>query len=128
MNYPLYFLMIMPLWKCLAPWSILLVQEPYLWYINLYYKNLGYKIYTTILKNHMKTILDAMIGENQSATIKSRTISHTISTIRDLIDVSHNLNSSPAWTSLKFREPFTGYVWILWPSSVCFVTNLPFVS
>ena len=44
----------------------------------------------------MKTILDAMIGENQSATIKSRTISHTISTIRDVIDVSHNLNSSPA--------------------------------
>ena len=53
-------------------------------------------MYTTILKNHMKTTLDAIIGEKQSAAIKSRTIFHTFSTIRDVIDVSHDLNSSLA--------------------------------
>ena len=99
-----------------APWVILLVQEPYLWYVNLYCINLGYKIHTTILKNHMKTTLDAIIGENQSAAIKSRTILQTFSTIRDVIDVSHNLNSSLAGTYLNFCEPFMGYVWILCPS------------
>ena len=55
----------------------------------------------------MKTTLDAIIGENQSAAIKSRTILHTSSTIQDAIDVSHNLDSSIAETSLNFREPFT---------------------
>ena len=44
----------------------------------------------------MKTTLDAIIGENQSVAIKSRIILHTFSTIRDVIDVSHNLNSSLA--------------------------------
>ena len=41
----------------------------------------------------MKTTLDAVIGENQSDAIKRRTILHTFSTIRNVIDVSHNLKS-----------------------------------
>ena len=51
-------------WKSLAPWVLILVQESYLLYINFDYENLGYKIYTTILKNHMQGTLDAVIGEN----------------------------------------------------------------
>ena len=51
----------------------------------------------------MKTTIDPIIGENQSAAIKSRVIFHTFSTIRDVIDVSYNLNSSLAWTSLNLR-------------------------
>ena len=58
-------------WKSLAPWALLLVQESYLLYINL-----GYKIYTTILKNHMQATLDAIIGEKQSAAIKNNNITH----------------------------------------------------
>ena len=58
----------------LAPWVLLLVQESYLLYINSDYKNLGFIIYTTILKNHMQTTLDAIIGENQSAAIKNNNI------------------------------------------------------
>ena len=73
--------MFMTPWKSLAPWVLILEQESYLLYINLYYKNLGYKIYTTILKNHMKATLDAIIGENQSAAIESRMILHTFLTI-----------------------------------------------
>ena len=46
-----------------APWVLLLVQESYLLYISPDYKNLGYKIYTTIFKNHMQTTLDAITGE-----------------------------------------------------------------
>ena len=34
-------------------------------YINLDYKKLGYKIYTTIPKNHMQKLLDAIIVKNQ---------------------------------------------------------------
>ena len=80
----------------LAPWVLLLVQESYLLYINSDYKYLGYKIYITILKNHMQTTLDAIIGENQSAAIKNRTILPTFSTIQDVIDVLHKLNSNLA--------------------------------
>ena len=43
-----------------------LEEESYLLYINLYYKNLGYEIYITILKNHMQNILDAIIGKKQT--------------------------------------------------------------
>ena len=88
--------MFMTPWKSLALWVLILEQESYLLYINLYYKNLGYKIYTTILKNRMQTTLDAIIDENQSAAIKNRTILRTFSTTRDVIDVSHNLNSNLA--------------------------------
>ena len=63
-------------WESLAPWVLLLVQESYLLYINSDYKNLGYKIYTTILKNHMQATLDAIISENQSAAIKNNNITH----------------------------------------------------
>ena len=62
--------------KSLAPCVLLLVQESYLLYINSDYKNLGYIIYTTILKTHMQATLDAIIGEKQSATIKNNNITH----------------------------------------------------
>ena len=42
----------------------------------------------------MQTTLDAIIGENQSAAIKNRTILYTFCTIRDAIDVSQRLNSN----------------------------------
>ena len=63
-------------WKSLAPWVLLLGQESHLLYINSDYENLGYIIYTTILKNHMQATLDAIIGENQSAAIKYNNITH----------------------------------------------------
>ena len=61
--------MFMTPWESLVPWVLLVVQESYLLYINSDYKNLGYKIYTTILKKNMQTTLDAITGENQSAAI-----------------------------------------------------------
>ena len=42
----------------------------------------------------MQKTLDAITGENQSAAIKI--ILHTFSTVRDVIDVSHKLNSNLA--------------------------------
>ena len=69
---------------------------------NSKYPNLGYKVYTKILKNHMQKTLDAIIGENQSVVTKKRTILHTFSTIRDVIDVPYL-----ALISLNFREEFT---------------------
>ena len=82
----------MTLSKILAPSVLLLEQEPYVLYINLNYTNLGYKIYTTILKNHMQKTLDASIGENQSVGTKSRTILCKFSTIRDVIDIPYKSN------------------------------------
>ena len=75
--------------KSLAPWVLLLQQEPYVLYLNLNYTNLRYEIYTEILKNHMQKSLNANIGENQSVATKNRTILHTFSTIREVIDVSY---------------------------------------
>ena len=105
--------MIMTPWKSLAPWVLPLVQEPYLWYIHLYQQNLGHKIYTTIIKNHMKKTIDAIIGEKQSAAIKKQNdITHIFQHSR-CNWCSHNLNSRLAWTSLNFREPFTEYLFFL---------------
>ena len=66
-----------------------LEQEPHVLYINLNYTNLRYKLYTTILKNHMQKTLNAIIGENQSVATKTRTILCTFSTIQEVIDVSY---------------------------------------
>ena len=44
-------------------------------------KNLGYKIYTANLKNHMHKTLDAIISEKRSAATKNRTTLNTFSTI-----------------------------------------------
>ena len=68
--------MFMTPWKSLSPGVLLLVQESYLLYINSDYKNLDYKIYTTIPKNYMQATLDAIVGENQSAAIKNNNITH----------------------------------------------------
>ena len=68
--------MFMTPWKTLAPLVLLLVQESYLLYINSDYKNLSYKLCTTILKNQIQATLDAIIGENQSAAIKNNNITH----------------------------------------------------
>ena len=69
--------------------------------VNLDYTNLGYKIYTTMLKNHIQKTTDAIFGENQSVATKNRTLLHTFSTIPD---VKLNL----ALIYLKFCELFTG--------------------
>ena len=74
-------------------------------YINSNYTNLGYKIFTTILKNYLQKTLDAIIGENQSVATKNRTLLHTFSTIRDVIDVPYKSNL--ALISSNFREFFT---------------------
>ena len=74
-------------------------------YINLNYTNLGYKIYTAILKNHMQKALDTIIGEKQSVATKNRTLLYTFSTIRDVIDLPYKTNL--ALISLNFRELFT---------------------
>ena len=57
MSYHLPFEMFMTPRKCLALWGLFLEQESYLPCIYLDYKNLSYKIYTTILKNCMQKIL-----------------------------------------------------------------------
>ena len=84
---------------------LLLEQGPYLLYVNLDYKDLGYKIYTAIIKNHMQKTLDAIISENQSVGMKNRTMLHVFFTIQDVIEVSYELNL--ALISLNFRELFT---------------------
>ena len=50
----------------------------------------------------MQKMLDAIIGESQSAAIKNRTILHTFYTIRDEIDVANKLNSNLALIYLIF--------------------------
>ena len=63
-------------------------------------------IYTSILRNRMQKMLDAIIGESQSAAIKNRTILHTFYTIRDEIDVANKLNSNLALIYLIFFLSF----------------------
>ena len=47
-----------------------------------------------------------IIGENQTAAIKNRTILLTLSTIRDIIDVSNKLNKNLSVISLIFLNAF----------------------
>ena len=71
---------------------LLVEQKSYLLYKNAGYPNLGYKILTTTLKNHMQKTLDTIVAKNQSVAAKNRTILHTISTVQDVIDVPYKLN------------------------------------
>ena len=73
--------------------------------------NLDYKIFTTILKNRIQTTLDDIIGSNQTAAIKNRTILHTLSTIRDTIDISNILNKNLSVISLDFLKAFDRLEW-----------------
>ena len=54
----------------------------------------------------MQQTLNNIIGENQTAAIKNRTILHTLSTIRDIIDVSNKLNKNLSLISLDFVKAF----------------------
>ena len=55
----------------------------------------------------MQKTLNNIIGENQTAAIKNRTILHTVSTIQDITDVSNKLNknfiSNITWFPQSFR-------------------------
>ena len=53
----------------------------------------------------MEKTLEAIIDEKQSVAAKNRTILHTFSTIRDVIDVPYKSNL--ALTSLSFCGLFT---------------------
>ena len=53
----------------------------------------------------MEKTLEAIIDEKQSVAAKNRTILHTFSTIRDVIDVPYKSNLAIIY--LNFRELFT---------------------
>ena len=116
--------------KCLTPWVLLVEQEPYVLYINLNYTNLRYKIYTTIHKNHMQKILNAIIGENQSVATKNRTILHTFSMIREVVDVPYksNLTLISFVTFLQSRLGFMSLVNLLCHKFLLCKFILPFLS
>ena len=117
-------------WKSLAPWVLLVEQEPYVLYINLNYTNLRYKIYTTIHKNHMQKILNAIIGENQSVATKNKTILHTFSMIREVVDVPYksNLTLISFVTFLQSRLGFMSLVNLLCHKFLLCKFILPFLS
>ena len=73
--------------------------------------NIDYKLFNTILKNRMQITLDNIIGENQTAAIKNRTILHTLSTIRDITDVFSKLNNNLSVISLDFLKAFDRLDW-----------------
>ena len=50
--------------------------------------------------------LDYKIYKNQTAAIKNRTILHTLSTIRDIIDISNKLDKTLSVISLDFLKAF----------------------
>ena len=54
----------------------------------------------------MQQTVDNIIGENQTAAIKNRTILHTLSTIRDIIDVSNQLNKNLSVMSPDYLKAF----------------------
>ena len=52
--------------------------------------------------------MQLLVKTNQ--LLSKTTILHRFSAIRDVIDVSHKLNSNLAWISLNFLESFTEYI------------------
>ena len=54
----------------------------------------------------MQKTLNNVIGGNQTAAIKNRTILHTLSTIQDITDVSNKLNKNLSVISLDFLKAF----------------------
>ena len=70
--------------------------------------NLNYQICPTILKNRMKKTSVTIITEKQSATIKNKTILHTVSIICDVVDVSNKLNKNLSVISSKTLVKWIG--------------------
>ena len=50
------------IWEKLGTMGVISTARIITAFINLDYKNLNYKIYTTILKNHKQKVLDAITG------------------------------------------------------------------
>ena len=59
----------------------------------------------------MQITLDNIIGSNQTATIKNRTILHTLSTIQDITDVSNKLGKNLSVILLDFLKAFDRLDW-----------------
>ena len=87
--------------KSLAPPVLFLELESYMSCITLDYKNLNYKINTTILRSCVKKSLHVIICERESAAAKNRTILHIFSTIQDVTDVSNMITCNLASISLN---------------------------
>ena len=68
---------------------------------------LEYKIYTTILKNPMQKTSDTIIGEKPITCYQKQKNITNISTIQDVIDVSHKWNFNIDLILLNFHAPFT---------------------
>ena len=54
----------------------------------------------------MQKTLDKIMGKSQTAASKNRTIFHTVSTIRDIVDLSNKLNKKLLVISLDFFKAF----------------------
>ena len=54
----------------------------------------------------MQETLDKIIGKNQTAAIKNRTILYTLFTFRDIVDLSNKLNEKLSVISLDFLKVF----------------------
>ena len=54
----------------------------------------------------MQETLDKIIGKNQTAAIKNRTILYTLFTIQDIVDLSNKLNEKLLAISLDFLKVF----------------------
>lgn len=63
--------------------------------------------------------LDVMLDENQLIAITKRTILHTLSVIRDSIDLSNTLKGPLAFIFLNFLEGFDNVDWDFILSVLC---------
>ena len=70
--------------------------------------NLNYQIYPAILKNRIQETSVTIIIEKKSAAIKNKTILHTLSIIRDVVDVSNKLNKNLSVISSKSLVEWIG--------------------
>ena len=111
------------IWEKLGTMGVISTARIITAFINLDYKNLNYKIYTTILKNPKQKVLDAIIGENQSAAIKNRTVLDVFSTTEDVTDVSNKLNSNLILISLNLFHKCVLLKFILLVASLVMDTN-----
>lgn len=81
-----------------------------------------YKVITKIIANHLKPVLDSIVGDEQGAFVPNRDISDNIVLAHELVKHYGRKNISPrACIKVDLRKAFDSVSWDFLPDSMTYL-------